>query len=133
MVLDFADRGVIVIEAKLFSPNERKPEDYVGWSTYLDHSVFRDPDCARSIGYYQLVRNWRIGTELAGERPFTLVNLAPEFARDERAELARLRLALRTSPERRFVLRRWSALLSGFAVPDWFSGYALRRGLPFAQ
>ncbi len=133
VVLDFGDEGVIVIEAKLFSPNERKPETYAGWSKYIDHSVFRDPESACATGYYQLVRNWRIGTALAGERPFTLVNLAPEFAGDERTGLARLRLALRTSRERRFILRRWSALLSGFVVPDWFSDYARRRGLPFAQ
>jgi len=130
VVLDFSDGGVVVIEAKLFSPNERKPESYAGWSKYLDHSAFRDPESARATGFYQLVRNWRIGTELAGKRPFTLVNLAPEFVGDERAGLARLRLALRTSRERRFVLRRWNALLSGLVVPDWFSDYARRRGLP---
>ena len=28
-------------------------------------------------GLYELVRNWRIGSELAGDSEFVLVNLAP--------------------------------------------------------
>ncbi|MGO9577730.1 MAG: hypothetical protein ACLPTQ_25750 [Terriglobales bacterium] len=133
VVLDFGSAGIVIIEAKLFSLNESQSESYGGWSKYLIHSAFRDPECAHATGLYQLVRNWRLGTELAGERPFTLFNLAPEFAGNERTGLARLRLAFRTSPQRRFVLRRWSGLLSGFVIPDWFSEYARQRSVPIAQ
>ncbi len=129
VVLDFGSAGIIIVEAKLFSPNESKPESYGGWSKYLNHDAFRDPDCARATGFYQLVRNWRLGSDLAGERPFTFVNLAPEFSANERTGLARLRLACRTSPQRRFVLRRWRAILSGLTVPHWFSDYTRRRGV----
>ena len=95
-MLNFGEAGIVIIEAKLWSPNEFKEENYGGWPKYLNNAAFRDPGCAHAIGYYQLVRNWRIGCHLAGERRFTLVNLGPEFTRNEARELARLGLSFRT-------------------------------------
>lgn len=133
VVLDFGEAGIVIVEAKLWSPNEFREPSYGGWPKYLNDAVYRDPGCARAIGYYQLARNWRIACELAGERPFTLVNLGLEYTRDETRELARLRLSFRTSARRRFVLRRWKTLLSGIAIPTWLSAYARRRAIPLAK
>jgi len=133
VLLDFGEAGIVLVEAKLWSPNEFKEQSYGGWVKYLKHAAFRDSDSARAIGYYQLVRNWRIGCELAGERPITLVNLGLGFTRDEARKLACLRLSLRTSFRRLFVVRRWSSLLRGVTVPTWLSEYSRRRTLALAE
>src|SRR5207249_4771028 len=109
--------------------NDTRPNDYRGWGTYLDVSSFRDSECARETGRYELVRNWRLGIELAGERPFTLVNLATSFTATERTTLARLRIAFGTSSNRRFRLRNWASVCSAVLLPEWFERYAARRGL----
>jgi len=133
VVLNFGEGGIVIVEAKLLSPNDFKKEDYSGWPKYLNDATFRDPNCARAIGCYQLVRNWRIGSDLAGERPFTLVNLGLEFTCDETRELARLWLSFRTSTRRRFVVRYWNTLLSVATIPTWLSAYARRRAIPLAK
>ncbi len=69
--------GIVFIEVKYRSLNDNKDADYGGWSRYLDTDAFADPLSLRRSGHYELARNWRIGWDLAGERPFTLVNLGP--------------------------------------------------------
>ena len=131
LVLDFGDNGLVIVEAKLFSPNDKRPPDYAGWRLYLSPSAFHDVECARTTGLYQLVRNWRLGIELAAGRPFTLVNLAPTFTSTERSELACLRIACGTTATRHVCLRNWANLLASISIPDWFPPYAQRRGVPF--
>jgi hypothetical protein len=129
IILDFGDSGLVIVEAKLFSDNDSKASDYGGWTTYLDATSVRDPACARSTGRYELVRNWRLGVDLAGDRPFTLVNLAPALSAAERRILAQLRIAFGTSSSRRFKLRTWASLVSAGTVPEWLKRYAARRRL----
>ena len=129
IILDFGDCGVIIIEAKFSSSNEVRSSDYGGWDKYANTDCFRDWDVVRDTGRYELVRNWRLGVELAGERCFKLVNLAQNFSDDERTALARLRIALRTTSARHFTLRTWSSILGHITIPDWFQKYAERRVL----
>ena len=70
-------------DKKLGGKNELKPPGYSGWPLYWSDDYFRvspQREVAAS-GLYELVRNWRIGAELARERAFLLINLAPATAR----------------------------------------------------
>jgi hypothetical protein len=60
---------------------------------------------------YELTRNWRIGVELAGERPFTLVNLVVKDSDPVRTEEFRAGL----NPQRgHFLVIRWHDFTAGF-------------------
>jgi len=66
VVLDLGDAGIVVIEVKLKSGPDIKTPDYAHWNTYLPSACFQDSGKAKESGLYELVRNWRIGCELAG-------------------------------------------------------------------
>ena len=123
VVLDFGDRGIVVIEAKLTSQNEEQKAGYGGWLRYLNGIAFRDQQLARSSGLYQLVRNWRLGFELAGKRPLLLINLARIFDREERRKLAMLRASLCLSVHHRFRLRNWEQICATVPPSDWVIDY----------
>jgi hypothetical protein len=129
VILDFESYGLVIVEAKLRSRNEIKKPQYSGWHRYLNDLTFRDAELAKCTGRYQLVRNWRLGLELAQNRPFKLVNLAPVFDFQEREMLAKLRLSFRTSRKHRFVLRRWDQMLGSSYPPSWLVEYSRKRGL----
>jgi hypothetical protein len=61
-------------------------------------------------GWYELTRNWRIGTSLAATRRsrFTLVNLGP---RQRGKEAAAFAATISQTTERKFAFVRWAALL----------------------
>ena len=76
---------VAFVEAKYQSPNPPQPE-YKHFATYLDRpELFRvSTEEVAAAGHYELVRNWRIGIEVAerlGADTFTLVNLGPSRSR----------------------------------------------------
>jgi hypothetical protein len=127
VVLDFRGAGIVIIEAKLRSTNDWKEATYEHWPKYQHRAAFGDWDGAVATGYYQLVRNWRIGLSLACGRPLTLINLASAFTADEIKKLERLRLCFRTSRRRCFVLRMWSDVMRGVVTPVWLSEYFRQR------
>jgi hypothetical protein len=129
VILDFGEQGIVIIEAKLDSPNDSKSPDYSGWGQYLCQRAFKDPDLARTSGLYQLARNWRLGYELAGNLPFTLVNLAPKFDIKMKRILEKFRDALRVSSKHRFVLMQWETLCAAVPSTKWFCDYTRERGL----
>jgi hypothetical protein len=133
VILDFDQAGIFFIEVKHGSANDTKPETYAGWDTYLrDTSAFLDPWRLRGTGLYELARNWRIGWDLAGGRPFTLINLGPAdlFAGENSAPLSDFRNCLATANDRCFETRRWTDLLGTIENgPDWLWSYARERGL----
>ena len=104
VVLDYGSAGLAVIEVKLHAANdEAKPADVAKFDKYLrDTSAFGDPSKVKKSRMYELSRNWRIGWDLAGQRPFRLVNLGPAalFKQSERLDSFERGLAI--SPSRRF-------------------------------
>lgn len=133
VVLDFGAAGVVFIEVKLRSGNDLKKTSYSGWPKYLYGSIaFGDPDKAASTRLYELARNWRIGWELAGERPLTVVNLGlPELFKDEKgAILNYFSGCLTQGPDRVFQCLTWGELLRAIrAKPRWLLAYDADRGL----
>ncbi len=132
VILDCGGAGIVFIEVKYRSLNDNKDASYGGWSRYLDTDAFADPLSLCSSGHYELARNWRIGWDLAVERPFTLVNLGPPilFEGPEGKRLAEFERRLERSENRRFRQLTWSRLLE--AIPgqeEWFGEYVARRGL----
>jgi len=113
-----------IVEAKLDSRNEVKPTSYPGWPLYYSETAFRVPaDSVARSGLYELVRNWRIGCELAGSRSFVLVNLAPTKLE---ADVSKLRSVITETPNRHLVTRTWSDALIG--APTEIRDYAKARG-----
>lgn len=136
VVLDYGSAGAAFIEVKLNAANdEAKPADAAKFDKYLcDTSAFVDPIKMKKSRMYELTRNWRIGWDLAGERPFRLVNLGPEtlFTRSERLDSFETGLAISTA--RRFLRLTWSSLLAAVAldlsgIPQWLEDWLGRRGL----
>jgi hypothetical protein len=116
---------LVFLEAKLESSNDRKSPTYRGWTLYTEADAFTaSPEEIARSELYELVRNWRIGSELAGDRTFALVNLGRDSL-DADVEL--LRPLLGTSPKRRLFSRRWVDV-----IPDtcgWLTEYARSREL----
>ena len=133
VLIDFDVRGLVVVEVKYRSGNDWKDPGYRGWPTYTRNTdAFLDSDRLVATGCYELARYWRLGWDLAEERPFTLVNLAPPslFAGPEGEKLDQFEACLQVRPERRFVRVAWDQLVE--AVPDppeWFTGYVQKRSL----
>lgn len=135
VVLDFGALGIVLIEVKYRSGNDR--QDDKPWSKYVDDpSAFLDPAAARESGRYELVRNWRLGCDLARGRPLTLVNLVVQ--RETGAERARTELlerSLRLDGNRRFLRLTFGELLADVPAPwpAWFATYVASRGLVAGQ
>jgi len=131
VVLDLGAAGVVVVEVKYRSGND--DQDDKPWRRYVgDPTAFADQEAVQASGRYELARNWRLGCDLARDRPLTLVNLV---ARPERgAELARTNAfaaSLSVGARRQFLRLTFAELLSqaGSPWPDWFSAYVERHGL----
>ena len=113
-----------IVEAKLDSRNDQKPAGYRGWSLYYSEVMFRLPAVSvAQSGLYELVRNWRIGCELAGRREFVLVNLAPTKLD---ADVSMLRSVIAETRNRHVVTRTWSDVL--LDAPGEIRDYAKARG-----
>jgi hypothetical protein len=120
----------VVIEAKYQSGNERKP-GYSHFDRYLNRpELFAVPtEQVKRDGYYELVRNWRIGVELAErlQKSCLLINLGPPRISQTARHFS---LSLAQHPERRFNHRTWADLLTAEApVEPWFEAYASARNL----
>lgn len=132
IILDCGASGPVLFEVKLGDRNDREPPGHPGWSIHLGRtSAFHDPEQIRDTRLYQLARNWRAGWELAGDRPLTLVNLAPaSLFRLDAPDLGRFEAGLSRSDLRQFARLTWPALLAAAApLPDWMRRYARQRGL----
>jgi hypothetical protein len=127
LVLAWPDH-VAFIEVKYRSGNEHKP-NYAGFSKYLGRlELFAVPSAEiEASGFYELVRDWRIGievTEILGAPMFTLVNLGPPKISKSAAH-AQEQFAL--SPTRSFIHRTWDEVLDDAApLPAWLDDYASR-------
>jgi hypothetical protein len=124
--------ALVVVEVKCASGNDRKP-NYEHFSKYLtpievSKRLFQaDKQAVMEAGYYELVRNWRIGHELAGARSLVLVNLGPDRVAEDARTFAQ---QLRTGPDRRFCPIRWRDLIAATGSSEpWFETFCRERGL----
>jgi hypothetical protein len=122
---------VVVVEVKLGSGNDRQPGKRA-FERYLDKPYLYKQSTAAIMesGYYELVRNWRIGAELAERRgcqDFRLVNLGPPRLAEDTAVVTQ---QFAITPRRRFDCLEWRVLLRriGASGSDpWFDHYLARR------
>ena len=133
VILDFGDIGVVVIEVKYRSRNDRLNEKSPKWEKYFhDSFAFVDIDDLKKSGYYELARNWRIAWELAGNRAMALINLGPDslFKGDDAKRISEFSKCLRQNDKCKFVDVTWSHFLEGTSDhPQWFDRYLKERGL----
>jgi hypothetical protein len=124
---------VMFVEAKYRSPNEERPNRR-GFDRYLEcESLFAVSAAAvRAAGFYELTRNWRIGSELADrlDRRFTLLNLGSSAIEASASRFASL---LNQGERRLFQYQSWAELLrrtrKGGSLPAWLARHADTRGL----
>ena len=134
VVLDFGPAGVVFIEVKYRSGNSGTSADSK-FDRYVDDSAaFTDPAGATSSGLYELARNWRIAHDLAGGRPFTVVNLAKSRTLASTKGLAAFHSGLATSSTQRFLPVSWGDFLAAArqttgAFPAWLDDYCAERRL----
>jgi hypothetical protein len=124
---------LVVVEVKYRSPNDVKP-GYANFSRYTGRGELFDvaPEEVARLGFYELVRNWRFGVELAERtgRRFVLVNLGPPALA---AQTPALGTVFAQTAARRFTSVTWPKLLSvareRAAFPSWLETYVGDRGL----
>jgi hypothetical protein len=109
VILDFGPDGVLLIEVKHRSGNEVNPGG--NWGRYVCDECFDDIELAQQSSLYELVRNWRVAWEIAGSRPFALVNLGPArlFGRDSLSTFTR---SLGAPGRGRFLALSWEDFAS---------------------
>jgi hypothetical protein len=131
VILDFGPAGLVFIEVKLHSGNEIR-EDAQIFARYVDPTAFADPAAGTRSGYYELVRNWRLGVDLADDRPFFLLNLGPDRIFDDKDEAARWReftTGIGAQANRRFLQVRWSTVQEILSDPtvSWLRDFLESR------
>ena len=134
-LLDLGAAGLVIVEVKVHSGPNMKEPDYAHWDTYLGGLPFDGDNAIRESGFYELARYWRIGWDLAEDRPFAVFSLGPAdlFARNDLpAQLASFQKGLATQERHRvFRVVDWPAFLKP-AVPlagSWFRDYCRERGI----
>jgi hypothetical protein len=127
VVLDFESSGVIVIEVKLGSANDKVAERDDRWKRYVN-AGFGNPSAVQQSGLYELTRNWRFAIELASGRPFTLVNLGGRTLFKDR-RLDTWSAALDRSSGGRFVRMTWGDLLGPLTLESWMGEFCDQRGI----
>jgi hypothetical protein len=121
VIIDFGDSGLVVVEVKYRSGNERKQFDPHYYARYLSGSkAFTDAEAIGKSALYELTRNWRIGAELAQGRAFTLINLVLKPENNEVLSMFRKGLNFEMG---QFISFTWTELLSTFQKPEWLSTY----------
>ena len=133
VIMDFGDFGIVIIEVKHRSPNDILNSNSPKWDKYiLETDAFLNSKSVKRCGYYELARNWRIGWDLAGDRPMVLLNLGPDsiFKRDDGKKIREFAKCLKQNKTHKFIDLTWTRFFEG--VPDnpkWFDLYLKERGL----
>jgi hypothetical protein len=132
VIIDLGEHGIVFIEVKYLSGNERKPTAYHGWSRYGESPrlTWRFED-VKASGCYELARNWCLMNKLAAGRPAALVSLgsAKLFDGTEGERLDRFASALGTDERSHFMKVTWSDLLGNDlgGMPEWFVKFCRGR------
>ncbi len=132
VIVDAGPAGLLFIEVKLRSPNDHKSSGYEHWGKYESRDSHADWDGIKDGGLYELARNWRIGLDMAGGRPFTLMNLLPEkTSSKELNEIDVFKSQLATlENQHEFGRKSWEDFLSAVPyVAPWLRSYLAERKL----
>jgi hypothetical protein len=138
VILDFGTAGLVIIEVKHRASNDVQSVSAAHkFDRYLaDTSAFTHPEIIKDTLLYELARNWRVGIEVAGDRPFRLVNLgAPKlFAGGPKGLLDRFEHGLSTANDRSFARITWPTFLADAQaatgpLPPWLTAWLGRRGI----
>ena len=132
LIFVWENKLIVVVEAKFRSPNRSDPtrrgDELRKSKPYISHgSRCLNPGAASEAvldGWYELFRNWVLGTglkDMLGCEEFVLVNLLRRRHEREHGEDPRREFAERAcvpSPNSRFVVAYWEDLIA--AVPSMF-------------
>lgn len=121
------------MEVKYRAPNEVQ-RGYANFATYTKRADLFTVDAEQiaATGYYELVRNWRIGAELAERRgcTLTLINLGPHGLAARTPGFVE---TLASTPARSFAFLSSSHLLAAaqrmVEFPGWLKDFVDDRGL----
>lgn len=125
VIIDYGQDGVVFIEVKLRSGNDFRGPAHAGWARYnqSDHCFTDGSDAVNACRSYELVRNWRILDEYAGDRPGVLINLA-----NDHVGLERFQDIINCHHHRQFIKCTWHDLLSRITHrPQWLYNYLADR------
>jgi hypothetical protein len=121
---------LVLVEAKFQSGNELR-RNFRGFERYLDRpDLFAvSPEEVAADGYYELTRNWRIGTALAESLripAFLLLNLGPPEKIEVDADLFGALVARSAAHD--FASCSWSDVLEAAQpIESWLDRYASER------
>jgi len=120
VIMDYGEYGLIFIECKYLSLNASKPSTFGGWDKYDSPQYFKDFDKVRQGGLYQLARMWRIGNEMTGDRPFTLINIVrkSDLAHVQAYNKAFFGDHIQRRRNSHFITISWDAILN-LLDPNW--------------
>jgi hypothetical protein len=131
VLIDLGESGIIFIEVKHLSPNEKKPSDYSGWITYIENtSAFTDTVKLCDVGLYELTRNWRIAWDLAEERSMKVINLGPTslFSGQNLVEIMAFKECLNIDELHEFIILDWQDFFTNLEIKeDWLRQYLEKR------
>jgi hypothetical protein len=129
VIFETADQ-LVFVEVKYRSLNDKRP-NYRGFPPYLNGNGINFVVGSNEVvtaGFYELTRNWVIGSALARirDKHFILVNLAGEHCRQSADEFKRM---LIQGPQKQFQFVAWRELLSRIPEPldAWFQNYTKFR------
>jgi hypothetical protein len=134
VIVDLGSAGLIIIEAKYLSGNDKKPISYAGWPKYeLKAQLNWNFEAVRASGHYELARNWCLLRGLADDRPGILANLGFQklFVGRQGERLDRFVFGLATSNASQFVKVTWASLLHEVLpyAEEWFAQFCETRQL----
>lgn len=114
-----------LLKSSIESPNSPLTFGQKYTKYFQGSDAFLNADAVCKSGLYELIRNWRIGTELASNRPFTLINLVMVVETGQRLKCFRAGLA--TSAKRRLVTVAWPQFASAIPQTIWLNNYLKQR------
>lgn len=126
VIADFGRFGLVILEVKYGAANDgqefsRRHEKYFAKTDAFSHT-----GRVRESRLYELVRNWRIGVQLADGAPFTLLNLVVN--RRNVKEIAAFNSGL-NDRKGQFRVVTWEEMRHQFNAPEWLHRYLDTKGL----
>lgn len=126
VILDYGEKGIIIIEVKLHSTNDKKKKKYKNWEKY-ESEAFKNYGNIKKSGLYELTRNWRLAWEYSASGPMTLINLGPKklFCKSGIKEFEE---NLNTNKNKQFRKIAWDDFMDAInSKPPWYVDYLVDR------
>jgi hypothetical protein len=138
VVLDYGERGVVLIEVKFRAGNDvQREENAYKFDLYSRGTrAFASPEGVTRTRHYELARNWRVAHDLATGRPYRVVNLGPPslFSGPAGTALSGFEAALAGNAGGKFERLTWAAFLADIRaangpLPAWLERWLSERGI----